>query len=259
MIGHGREVHEGLPFDKVEACGNDFVLLDKELDGTEISAICDRHHGIGADGILLFRDLDGTTVFLDHYDPDGSRSFCLNGVRSALSCLYRKGAVPRRGSVQSEGVRSQYEIGKSTGVFLEKVDYEPLLWRGADTEVPGFRVDVGNPQFVLTHNMTQDRFLQLAPVIRHDRTTFPAGTNVNLVRPVVGGFAIKTFERGVEGFTKACGSGMIASALVLMGEEELDEIRFFPDGKGTVLIRDWNNSLHIEGDTHWVASGVWLC
>jgi len=250
----------GLPFDKIEANGNDFVLLEKTFDSSAVSSICDRHHGIGADGILVFR-LESDTLYLDHYDPDGSRSFCLNGIRAALSCLFVKERIPPSGWVHSEGMHLAYEVGRRVKVQLPQRAYTPLVWQAQDDgpSLHGFRAQVGNPQFVTIGTLNRTSFERLAPQLRWDLDTFPEGTNVNLVHSVGEDWQVITYERGVEGFTLACGSGIYACALVLAGETGGNSFTFYPDGQGTVHVTVAGEHLFMEGDCRHVATGEWLC
>lgn len=248
-----------LPFDKVHACGNDFVLIERAPAVEEVPLLCDRHHGIGADGILVLKGISGDTVFLDHHDPDGSRSFCLNGARAALNCLRQKSRIAEKGRVVSESVALDYEFGEGARVYLEKYPYQSLRWPNGDGGLLGFQVQVGNPQFVILEEMDPHEMEVVAPRIRADTAVFPEGTNVSFPRPMANGWRIRTFERGVECFTKACGTGMHAASLVLMGERQVKEIRFFPDGMGSVRVVDLGDRLLLEGGDRWVASGVWRC
>ena len=248
-----------LPFDKIHACGNDFLLLMQPPPDDQVAPMCDRRHGIGADGIMVLEGIEGERVRLQHLDPDGSRSFCLNGTRSALACLAHKGLLGGARQAHCEGTDLTFTTGETTRVVLPKAGYEARTWCGAGLEVRGFFADVGNPQFVIIEAMDCDDFRSLAPSIRADRSVFPNGTNVNQVYRRGDGWAIHTFERGVEDFTLSCGSGMLAAAAVLLGECDPGPIHFQPDGKGRVRVDDLGDRLALEGPTGWPASGVWLC
>ena len=244
-------------FDKIEACGNDFVLLAHEPDPKSVAELCDRHHGIGADGIMVLRSVRPELTELGHLDPDGSHSFCLNGTRAALALLARRGRIAPAGRVRTEGQEFAYRLDPDPILFLPVRDYRPLNWRGGDHLVSGYRVEVGNPQFVILEGMDPNRFRELAPRIRADLAAFPQGTNVTFLRRAEAGWHVQTFERGVETFTKACGTGMYAAALVLFGERGTRRVTFFPEGRGTVEAWLEGDGLAITGSTRHVFSGTW--
>lgn len=252
-----------LKFDKIHACGNDFLLLGSEPDPSWIAPVCDRHHGMGADGLMIFKGLENGRVSLGHFDPDGSRSFCLNGTRSAIFCLASKGLIPASGEVETEGVLMKYRRGDQgeIQVTLPKSPYQRLVWQDENDKVEGFLVDVGNPQFIPWTSDHHDRDLVLlAPKIRKNSTFFPSGTNVTWVfEQEPGRFRVRSFERGVEAMTKACGSGMLAAGLVLFGERGLNKITFIPDGLGEVELVDEGSVVSLSGGARWVGEGVWFC
>ena len=252
-------MHHKLPFDKIHACGNDFILLSEiDLQHTQIVAMCKRRHGLGADGIMVFAGCDGNRIRLDHYDSDGSRSFCLNGIRAALACLHKKDLIPGTGLVSSEGVNLDYKVAAHVQITLPVKSVEWLGLEVGETTVHGYYCDVGNPQFVITESMPDDQFTRLAPQLRH-HAHFPDGANINLVRSTENNWRIRSFERGVEEFTRACGSGMYAAANVLFCKTEQTSLLFVPDGQGLVrVIKKDDENMVLEGPTHHVASGEWL-
>ena len=93
-----------MQFEKWEGTGNDFVLVDGRQEGRlpsewsaqEISALCDREHGIGSDGVVVVEPHGDGTLHVDFRNPDGSRSFCGNGTRSALAWACQEGLVGPR-------------------------------------------------------------------------------------------------------------------------------------------------------------------
>ena len=222
-----------------------------------IGLLCDRHRGIGADGILVFRG-NKANVVLDHHDPDGTNSFCLNGLRASLRCLYQKNLVPESGTVSSEGVELSYQRG-GLSVCLPLLHYHPVTVTGPSFSIAGFKLDVGNPQFVTLVPLEDRRFTEMAPLVRQNATIFPQGANINHLRRIKNGWRIRTFERGVEGFTLACGSGMYAAALTLFGEYGGSKLHFFPEGGGLISIEKIGDQLIFESAVHWTASGVWRC
>ena len=245
-----------LGFDKIEAAGNDFLLLMHTPDDGVVAAICDRHHGVGADGVMVFRGAGDGRVHLDHFDCDGSRSFCLNGIRAALPCLYRKGAIPVAGTVWSEGMTLPYSLTEEARLTLPIRPVTAMSWRG---RVAGWTVDAGNPQLVLRDPPSLETFRTLAREIRSDLDTFPEGTNVCRLERMGDLWHVETFERGVEDLTLACGSGIYACALVLIAGGEAGPLTFQPRGRGRVTVTTAGDRLFFEGTTRHVAEGAFSC
>lgn len=254
--------NQEMAFDKIHACGNDFLLMDSPPSLAILADVCDRYHGIGADGVMTWH-LEEGHVIMSHLDKDGSQTLCLNGTRAALFCLAEQGNIPIEGVVISEGQALPYHVSGMAGglvrLELPHYPYRSLTWKKDDWSIFGFACNVGNPHYVLLDCLVPELFVDLAPIIRSDQSVFPRGTNVHLVSEEDDSWHISSYERGVEGFTKACGSGMFASALVTMGEEGSDTVVFQPDGKGQVTFWHEGDFIVMEGDAHWVASGVWRC
>ncbi|CAM2007849.1 hypothetical protein [Acanthopleuribacter pedis] len=252
-----------LPFDKVEGCGNDFVLLYQEPSAALIPKLCDRHHGVGADGIMVWQGAHEDGFRLDHYDPDGGRTFCLNGIRAGLNLAIKRGDCPTEGVIYSEGSRLAYRFDQSVFLRLDPVPFQPCRWVEDTHCHEGFFVDVGNPQFVLLGDLDLRAFRKLAPRMRAPSALFPNGANVNLLLPAPPGdrqtWHIYTFERGVENFTRACGSGMYAAAMVVMDLYQTANVRFIPEGRGHVRVEQYKDGLWLTGDTQHVFQGTWLC
>lgn len=253
-----------LPFYKIHASGNDFVLLkasDLEPDHLVpnfIQQVCDRHHGIGADGIMLY-DLDTDQLTFQHLDPDGSRSLCLNGTRAALGSLHKLGLIPEEGVVLSEGQEITYILSEGVTIGQHKHHYQPLLWEMDDWSVSGFIIDVGNPHFCFIDGPPLNQLPELAPAIRNDLATFPDGTNVHRLWQEGTSWRIRSFERGVEGFTCACGSGMLAAATILLDRYPETTIHFQPDGQDPVSCYEKDGQIMMTGRTVLVARGDYLC
>lgn len=216
-------------FSKYDGAGNDFVLVRAEevgLDdpGALARRVCPRSGGVGVDGLVLVRGLDVDLVRLRFFNPDGSEfSTCGNGTRCAARYAVDRGLVegPELGLVTDAGevraragdeVRLEYRVS-ALGATVEREVEVPY---GGGTR-RGWLVQVGTPHLVLpVDRLPGEAFAELAGAIRHAPTLGAEGANVDVVA-LGGGDAgeIRTFERGVEGETLACGSGAMATALAL--------------------------------------------
>lgn len=219
-----------LRFYKMNGAGNDFIVIDNrdlsiELDGRAIEALCDRHRGIGADGLLAVEPAQAGADFrFRYYNADGGEAeMCGNGARcfGRFTAHLGDGVVEKvsfetiagilTAEMQGDGVR----IAMSDPVALE-------LETGAGVaglDAPVHFVNTGVPHavaFVADEEAFDDLDVDgIGRALRQHPRFAPAGTNVNFAR-VVGKshIAIRTYERGVEAETLACGTGMVACAIL---------------------------------------------
>jgi diaminopimelate epimerase len=228
-----------VPFTKMHGAGNDFLVLDNRFlhfSHDELADLarrfCPRHFGVGADGVLALSPPDddsaeGHDYRMDFVNPDGSRAgMCGNGAR----CLAR---FARAAGLASDPL----VFGSDDGVYRASVPDDP----GADVRLfvpPPKRFDAkraleagGTVPYIWTgthHTVVFVRdadsanVARVAPRIRHDAALAPEGANVNFVEILSEEPArvkVRTFEKGVEAETLACGTGALAAALVprLMG------------------------------------------
>ncbi|HVV70318.1 MAG TPA: diaminopimelate epimerase, partial [Verrucomicrobiae bacterium] len=216
-----------LDFTKMNGAGNDFVLIDNRsqkvtLTRELIQRLCDRHRGIGADGvIMLSKSLSGKADWAwEFYNSDGSMGeMCGNGARCFARFVQRR--TGRKGDFTFEtqaGVISARFQGERVTVNLtapENLQLDEKLPLSAG-KLTVHSVNTGVPHAVL-FVLDADKAMvqQLGPEIRRHPRFAPKGTNVNFVQ-VLGPsrIRVRTFERGVEGETLACGTGVTVSALV---------------------------------------------
>ncbi|WP_254767183.1 diaminopimelate epimerase [Salinilacihabitans rarus] len=265
-----------VPFEKYHGTGNDFLLVDAAAAVGDRSALavreCDPESGVGADGIL-FLDLDpagdGTPrVGMTLVQPDGGTApMCGNGARCAAAwAMERTGgdevvvdteAGARRARRTDEGVA--VEMGAPTFAPREvPVDAaEPVVER----EIAGLEVtalNTGVPHAVaFVEDVDAVALGAVAPPVRR-ADAFPRGTNVTLASPDGDGFRQRTFERGVEGETDACGTGAVAVAAVArrLGLTDADAISVRPPG-GDLAIRFVDGGREGEGDGEvWLSGAV---
>jgi diaminopimelate epimerase len=218
---------DSLPFVKMTGAGNDFVVVDNRslsftLSGELIARLCDRHFGIGADGVLAVEPAQGAEADfrMRYYNADGGEAeMCGNGAR----CFARFVHPLRRN--EAERVRFMTPAGLITGEYLGE---EVRIGLTAPTELKfAQRTDFGwgeiEYHFANTgvpHAVIFVDDIEAVDVVNHGRAIrrsalFPRGTNVNFVQVTDSGeLQVRTYERGVEDETLACGTGIVASALV---------------------------------------------
>jgi diaminopimelate epimerase len=213
-----------LPFTKMSGAGNDFIMIDNrsrglQLSETQIHAMCTRRKGIGADGLILLELSEAYDFTMRYYNADGRLgSMCGNGGRCAVMYAYILGAVTHEKNIQFEANGQCYhaEVNDQRNVTLKMqppYDFNPSL-KAQDYECAF--INTGSPHAILfVEDIQHTDVIGIGKTIRHDHQTFKDGTNVNFVEVLSdGALKLRTFERGVEDETLACGTGAVAAALV---------------------------------------------
>jgi diaminopimelate epimerase len=207
-------------FDKFQGAGNDFIIInrtgEKNLRKEIIAKLCDRKRGIGANGLIIIRKTASKEIFnFEYYNADGGRAgFCGNGLRCAgLFCHNLTGAD--KISFKTKSGLLSAEIQKD-GVI--KIDV-PVLKMPEKISVLGiksFFCSTGVPHLIIpVKNIEKTDVNKLGKKIRFHPLFAPEGTNVNFVQIEREIIKIRTYERGVEDETEACGSGACAAAICL--------------------------------------------
>lgn len=212
---------EGTPFFLVSGAGNDFIaLLDHEAPPAEtVRAWCRRGVSVGADGLFsLRRGTDGRYV-LDYANADGVRAdLCLNAARCAARLAFdQEPSISRVEIETAAGTLTAETVDDTTTAVLvpEPGPGHPMTLRANGTIYPGYRTLVGVPHFVLwwPGDLDEAPVASLGPALRAHPDLGPEGANVHFVDiDRTGGFRIRSFERGVEAETLACGTGVVAAA-----------------------------------------------
>ncbi|HVR36238.1 MAG TPA: diaminopimelate epimerase [Methylomirabilota bacterium] len=216
-----------LEFTKMNGAGNDFILIDNRrrkirLTRAQVVRLCDRHRGIGADGLfLLVPPRSGQADWAwQFYNSDGSSaSMCGNGAR--CFARFARRLTRASGDVRFETgagiITARFKGSRVTVNLTEPTDLR--LDRELDVEdrkLTLHSVNTGVPHAVLiVPNADRAMVQPLGSAIRHHKIFAPKGTNVNFVQLRGPRFIrVRTYERGVEGETLACGTGVTAAALV---------------------------------------------
>ncbi len=219
-----------ISFVKYEGAGNDFIIIDDRESHLPLSSLhwvpqlCHRQKGIGADGVILLRETSSPLVSADFrmtvFNSDGSEAaMCGNGLRCLASFAHSLGLHPE---APDQGYRIETKRQILTAWVKESqvtATLGPYQWLEKEMVLEGVSlsvVDTGVPHaIVFLKSVSAEEFLTWAPRIRFHSFFQPAGVNVNFISPGAGGtFAIRTYERGVEGETLACGTGAAAAAIV---------------------------------------------
>jgi len=208
-------------FFKLSGCGNDFIALVEPAaapTAAEIRAWCRRGVSLGADGVFTLRRLAGA-VEMRYWNSDGGEAaLCLNGTRCAARLALHLGWHRERVTVRTAAGDLQARLLDDGALAVEAPPPgrpRQLSLRTADGEFPGWQVDVGVPHFVCfgdapVEDVPIERW---APPLRHHADLGSSGANVDFARAVGRHeLALRSFERGIEGETLACGTGVLATA-----------------------------------------------
>ncbi|MCL2485324.1 MAG: diaminopimelate epimerase [Endomicrobia bacterium] len=215
-------------FSKLTAAGNDFVLVDnreniinkKDYESLAIK-LCDRKYSVGADGIIFLEKSENKDFKMKYFNSDGSHaSMCGNGGRSIAMFAYEIGAAKEKMIFETDAGFISAEIMPESRVKLDL--YEPKdLKRDIKIEAAGQKFDIdfintGVPHSVIfVGDIAKIDVFKYGRAIRNHKEFEPAGTNVNFVQILENNtILVRTYERGVEGETLACGTGITASAII---------------------------------------------
>ena len=216
-----------ITFSKMSGSGNDFIIIDNRnqcIDGIDMSqfitSVCRRKMSVGADGLILIEPSDKADFRWRFYNSDGSRAeMCGNGARCATRFAYVNGIAGENLTFETDAgiVSGQVNADRAKVKMPDptdlRLDYSIELATGP---LVVSSINTGVPHVVIMQDAVEavDVF-GLGREIRNHEAFAPAGTNVNFIcRQGPGRLAIRTYERGVEDETLACGTGSIASALI---------------------------------------------
>lgn len=216
-------------FWKMSGAGNDFIVLNPRPPGFSeavdefVRRVCTRRLSVGADGVILVEPAEepGAHVRVRFFNPDGGEFHtCGNGSRCAARFAHETGMAPAEMTmatgagfvtavVRGDGVRIGFTDPRRITLDLAlTVDGERRL---------GHRVEFGEPHFIFPVTALPEGPIEPdARKMRHAPELGPAGANVNYVQVTgPGALGVRTYERGVEGETLACGSGCVSTAIAL--------------------------------------------
>lgn len=277
-----------ISFVKYSGAGNDFVLIDLSKNNfdnlleSEIKELCARHTGIGADGILLFDKSANNDFDVQYFNSDGSTgSICGNGARCAIHYANTENIV------KSSKVRFSSNEKIFTGELLkdnlikfnlaqpEKIIINRKLKMGdiafnysfADTGSPHVVIDITELVNIKTglhvfEKLKEVSVNKLGSEIRNNTAIAPDGVNVNFIQYDENGLNMRTFERGVEAETLACGTGAAAVAIIEAAKDIIDSPVSINTWGGDQLLIEFEinnniiNKLSLTGKAKQIYSGT---
>jgi diaminopimelate epimerase len=254
-----------MKFYKYQGAGNDFVLIDNrtgeipEDRKSELAKkLCDRGFGIGGDGLILVETSTKADVKMRIFNPDGSEPhMCGNGIRCIAKHVYDTGTKKDEITIETLAGIKNVGLSKGNGITYIKVNMGKPLFDREDIPATGegrilkegievngkeleiYAVNTGVPHVVIfVNDIRKADVINVGRALRNN-PLFPEGTNVNFLEIVCANlFKIRTYERGVEDETLACGTGITAAGVicVVTGEADSeDSIEIIAKG-GTVYV-----------------------
>ena len=204
-----------IKFQKYQGTGNDFVMIDDRNEKFDIDAqslikkLCDRKFGIGADGLILLRNHKEMDFEMIYFNSDGNQSsMCGNGGRCITNFASTKEVFENRCNFMAIDGEHTAEI--SDGNVALGMNDVGEIEVGDDY----FYMNSGSPHYVMFRDNIKEIDVNVeAHQIRYSDRFKNDGTNVNFVEESDGGIQVRTYERGVEGETLSCGTGVIACAI----------------------------------------------
>jgi len=225
-----------LEFYKYHGAGNDFIMIDcrnadeKVFSLEVVKHLCNRHLGIGADGLILLLKDNSTDFRMKYFNSDGKEgTMCGNGGR-CIAAFARDLGIIKDKTVFSgiDGLHQASFLGH------ERVDLQMIDVKEVKRFDDGFLINTGSPHFVCFKNSIKDiNVFEEGREMRHQERFSSSGANINFVETIDNNsFKIRTFERGVEDETLACGTGSVASAISSYITHKTDKSAYIIEAEG---------------------------
>ena len=254
-----------IDFFKYQGAGNDFVMLDNRsgyfdnLSTETIELLCDRRFGIGADGLILLENAAGYDFKMLYYNADGRESsMCGNGGRCIVAFAKRLKIITAEASFVATDGPHKASISADEIILLQMSDVNSINM----TDQYSF-LNTGSPHHVqVVDSIKEVDVKSLGSKIRYSNLYGSAGSNVNFVQQdSEDTFSIRTYERGVEDETLACGTGATAVALAMhnSGKTKSTNLTIEVEG-GTLTVSferdgDKYHNIFLGGPAEFVFSG----
>lgn len=262
-----------MKFYKYQGAGNDFLIADNrdgsvQLSTEQIAALCDRRYGVGADGFMLLEVSSEYDFRMVYYNSDGSGGMmCGNGGRCMVAFAADRGIThfnfDAADGFHTAEILSQEGSRKTVRLKMKDVHgyeyYDSLT--GVSTGSEGYFLDTGTRHYVrFVSGLEAYDIVNEGRDVRYNAIELqPIGANVNYVEPYDGGVKVRTYEKGVEDETFACGTGIVASCIASY-VNGLNPSEKYPDGRVRYDVKAKRDSLSVDfiPSETMTAQDVWL-
>jgi diaminopimelate epimerase len=244
-----------ISFYKYQGAGNDFILIDHRLNNIKTDKIllaqkmCQRRFGIGSDGIIFIEKSASADFKMDFLNPDGSRSFCGNGSRCAVKFAQFLNCFASN-QCTFEAIDGFHKAKLIDGlVAIEMKNVSNITYLQND-----FFINTGSPHYIkYIKGIDEVDIVSLGREIRYSEPFKKEGTNVNVIEEVLPNqLKVRTYERGVEDETLACGTGVTACALSYGVKHQLADAEILVKALGG------NLSVNFKRDHENRFTDIWL-
>lgn len=251
-----------LNFYKYQATGNDFIMIDAFnrdvfLTEKQIEFLCDRRFGVGADGVIFLRESDKYDFKMIYHNSDGKEaSMCGNGGRSIVRFASDMGLI--NDSCHFEAIDGLHDaIIEGDNVRLKMMDVD------IPDNIQSSLIQTGSPHFVTeVSDLSDVNVFEKGRMLRNDKRFAPDGCNVNFIEALnPEEIHQRTYERGVEDETFACGTGAVAGAVYQAVKYDLQDVEVTVHMKGGTLFVDLKRfenqfvQVWLKGPAHFVFKG----
>jgi len=243
-----------IPFYKYQGAGNDFVMIDDRSetfpqDEKQIQSICDRHFGVGADGLILLQNDPNSDFKMVYFNSDGRQSsMCGNGGRCIVRFAEYLNLIQNQTRFQAiDGLHEAI-------VHPEQIELKMTNVSEVQTFENHIFLNTGSPHHIeFVKDLEEIDVKNYGKQIRFGAPYFDEGTNVNFVKIISNdSLKIRTYERGVEDETLACGTGITAAALAAFEAGKISTNEVYVSALGGEL------KVKFEKNTSGGYENVWL-
>lgn len=255
-----------LLFYKYQGTGNDFIIIDNRKENFPkndiqfISKLCDRKFGVGSDGLLLLENNDEFDFTMIYYNADGKLgSMCGNGGRCIVHFANYLGII--KNETEFEAVDGPHKASIKNGIVSLKMNDV----KGVDVFDTHVFLDTGSPHHVQMVTNLEDYDVDTKGAHIRNTRYGEEGSNINFVEAIDDQlFAVRTYERGVEGETLSCGTGVTAVAISLFETHKTTTNSVRLATKGGILKVAFNKTkmgyseVFLEGPAEMMFKGTWI-
>jgi len=264
-----------MTFYKIQGSGNDFILIDNRrgvLKGKNLRdlamTVCDRHYSVGADGLIVILPSKKADFKWRFFNADGSEAeMCGNGARCAARFAHLRKIAKKTmafetlaGIIRAQVMPTTVKV-QLTGASGQRMNISVPLENGLRM---GHFIDTGVPHLAyLSKDLENEDVERIGRITRYHELFKPAGTNVDFVQ-IQGRhrLRIRTYERGVEGETLACGTGAVAAALIAGSLGAVSSpVEVQTRGREKLIVSfereaEKFNTIHLEGEAQVICEGM---